>query len=254
MKLIALLTVGLAWQAPLPGKGMLLPPELPETRFVRSPDGTRIAYDVKGSGPVVILLHGGGMTRRTWHTAGYVARLAREFTVVTIDIRGNGESDKLNEESKFWFERINEDTLAVADAIGAKRFSIWGFSYGANVGRYLASRSDRVSSMIIIGINFGAAVNETFMDFIKKMPNPPTYITAMIGYPKVEPADMKCPTLWVVGTKNENAFASAEAYKNTLAGTTVTLAVVDGLSHPQEFEQIDRVFPRELEFTRTHAR
>jgi len=254
MKISALLAVGLALQAPLPGKGMLLPPELPETRFVRSPDGTRIAYDVAGSGPVVILLHGGGMTRRTWHSAGYVARLAREFTVVTIDIRGNGESDKLTEESKFWFERINEDILAVADAVKAQRFSLWGFSYGANVGRYLASRSDRVSSMIIIGINFGAAVNETFMDFIKKMPDPPTYITAMIRYPKVEPADMKCPTLWLVGTKNENAFASAEAYQSKLTGTKVTLAVIDGLTHPQEFEQIDRVFAREFEFTKAHAR
>ena len=24
---------------------------------------------------------------------------------------------------------------------------------------------------------------------------------------------MRCPTLWVIGTKNENAFKSAEAYK-----------------------------------------
>jgi len=108
--------------------------------------------------------------------------------------------------------------------------------------------------MVIIGINFGAAVNEMFMDFIKKMPRPEVWLTAMISYPTVEPADMKCPTLWVVGTGNENAFASSEAYKSKLAGTKVTLAVIDGLTHPQEFEQIDRVFPRELAFTKAHAR
>lgn len=63
------------------------------TRFVTSKDGTKIAYDVAGSGPAVILLHGGGQTRQAWHRAGYVERLAKEFTVITLDIRGNGESD-----------------------------------------------------------------------------------------------------------------------------------------------------------------
>jgi len=220
------------------------------TQFVTSKDGTKIAYDVAGSGPVVILLHGGGQERKSWHRAGYVARLAKEYTVVTLDIRGNGESDKPGPVSAYSWERINEDILAVADVIKTPRFAIWGFSYGANVGRYLASRSDRVVSMVYIGINFGAAVDETFMAYIKKMPTVPVWITALIGYPPVEPSDMKCPTLWVVGTNNENAFKSAEFYKPKLAGTKVTLAVFDGLNHPQEFEQIDRVFARESEFTR----
>ena len=65
---------------------------------------------------------------------------------------------------------------------------------------------------------------------------------------------MRCPTLWVVGTKNEAAHASAKQYQAKLATTKVTLAIVDGLDHPGEFEQIDRVFPREVEFTRANAR
>ena len=98
-----------------------------ETRFVTSKDGTKIAYDVTGTGPAVILLHGGGQNRQVWHKPGYVARLAKEFTVISIDIRGNGESDKPAHVSAYHFERINEDILAVADAIKASRFSLWGF-------------------------------------------------------------------------------------------------------------------------------
>jgi dienelactone hydrolase len=232
--------------------GSLQAPAVP-TQFITSKDGTRIAYDVAGTGPAVILLHGGGQERKSWHRAGYVTRLAKEFTVITIDIRGNGESDKPGPVSAYSWERINEDILAVADVVKAPRFAIWGFSYGANVGRYLASRSDRVTAMIYIGIPFGAAVDETFMSYIKKMPTVPVWITALIGYPPVEPADMRCPTLWLVGTHNDGAFKSAESYQPKLIGTRVTLAVVDGLTHSQEFEQIDRVFSREVEFTRAAA-
>ena len=223
------------------------------TQFVTSKDGTKVAYDVAGSGPVVILLHGGGQERKSWHRAGYVSRLGKEFTVVTLDIRGNGESGKPVPVAAYAWERISEDILAVADAVKAPRFSLWGFSYGANVGRYVASQSERVTSMVYIGIPFGPAVDDLFMGYIKKMPSVPVWLTALIGYPPVEPSQMKCPTLWVVGTNNEGAYASTKQYQATLPATKVTLAVFDGLNHPQEFESIDRVFARELEFTRANT-
>jgi dienelactone hydrolase len=225
-----------------------------ESLFVTSKDGTKIAYDVAGSGPAVILLHGGGQNRQVWHRAGYVERLAKEFTVITIDIRGNGDSDKPTDVNAFHFERISEDVLAVADAVKAPQFVLWGFSYGANVGRYLASRSDRVRAMVYIGINFGPAVEGRFLDAVKKMPNAPVWVTAMLSYPPVEPADMRSPTLWLVGSNNEGAMDSAKQYRDRLKGTQVTLEVIDGLNHPQELELIDRIFPSEVEFTRAHSR
>ena len=250
-----LVALGLSLQGAVPPRETVtLRTTLPETRFVTSTDGTKIAYDVTGSGPTVILLLGGGMNRRSWHATGYVTRLAREFRVVTIDIRGNGDSDKSADVARFAFERLNEDITAVADAVKADRFSIWGFSYGANVGRYFASRSNRVTSMVYIGIPFGKAIDDVFMSYVEKMPSRPAFISAMLTYPPVEPADMKCPTLWIVGTRNEGAFKSVEKYRGSLAGTPVTLEVLDGLDHPQEFDQIDRVFESERNFTKQHAR
>jgi pimeloyl-ACP methyl ester carboxylesterase len=226
----------------------------PRTQFATSTDRTRIAYDVTGSGPVVILLHGGGETRRSWHDAGYVARLAREFTVVTMDIRGNGESDKPPTVAAFSPARLNQDVLAVANAVKAERFAIWGFSYGANVGRYLAAVSDRVRGMVYIGIPFGAAADGIFRERILGMPNRPAWLAALLDYPPVEPSHMGSPTLWVVGTANEGAYTSAKAYQPKLAGTKVTLALFDGLTHPQEFTSIDPVFAKEVEFTRALPR
>lgn len=228
--------------------------QAPPAQSVNSKDGTRIVYDVTGQGPVVILLHGGGMDRQSWHRAGYVKRLAAEFTVVTMDLRGSGESDKPTPVSAYRFERVNEDILAVADAVKAQRFALWGFSYGANVGRYLASRSDRVTSMVYIGIPFGPAVDDIFMGYIKKMPSPAPWIVALIDYPRVEPSDMRCPTLWIVGSNNEGAYGSARQYQGKLAGTPVVLETFENMNHPQEFEQIDRVFAREAGFTRANSR
>ena len=133
----------------------------------------KIAYDVTGSGPVVILL-----ARRRRESA-FVARsrlrsrLAKEFTVVTMDIRGNGDSDKPPMAAAFSPTRLNQDVLAVANAVKAERFVIWGFSYGANVGRYLAAVSDRVRGMVYIGIPFGAAADGMFRERILGMPTAP---------------------------------------------------------------------------------
>jgi pimeloyl-ACP methyl ester carboxylesterase len=258
--------------------------ETSTTRFATSADGTRLAYDMTGSGPAILLLHGGGQSRHSWHDLGYVKRLAAGFTVVTMDLRGHGESGKPEETSAYAIDRLVEDVLAVADAAKAPRFAIWGFSYGANVGRYVAIRSKRVQSMVYIGIPFGAAADGTFRTFIVDMrskwrpvmeahrkgqldvqslseadratwrrgtvPVSLAWMGAMLDYPPVEPSDMPCPTLWLVGTANQVAMPSAAAYKAKLGGTRVSLALLDGLTHPQEIERIDRTLPRALEFTR----
>ncbi len=62
--------------------------------FAISADGCRIAYDVSGAGTPILVLHGGGHTRKNWHAADYVDRLKSDFKVITMDIRGNGESDQ----------------------------------------------------------------------------------------------------------------------------------------------------------------
>jgi pimeloyl-ACP methyl ester carboxylesterase len=238
------------------------PPAL-ATQFATSADGTRIAYDASGSGPVVMLLHGGGQTRRVWHEQGYVERLAREFTVITVDFRGNGDSDKPSTKAAYAVERLVEDLVAVADKAGTARFTVWGFSYGANIGRYLATSSvglKRVQAMVYIGIPFGPPVDPQFRDLIlARLRDPATppvsaaWTGALLDYPPVEPSDLKCPTLWVVGTANTPAYDSARRYRERLDGTPVELVTFDGLTHPQEQSRIDDVLPREIAFTRAHA-
>jgi pimeloyl-ACP methyl ester carboxylesterase len=247
----------------------------PAALFAVSKDGVRVAYDVTGEGPVLLLLPGGGQSRHVWHELGYVGRLSRHFTVVTQDIRGNGESDKPTAMEAYAIDRHIDDVLSVADAVGAPRFSVWGYSYGGNIGRYLPAYTDRVARLVMIGIQFGAAAPDKFREYalgLKAKWTPAieahragtldvnalseadrllwqrgivestvAQLSALCDWPGLEPRDLRCPTLWVVGTANDNAMASVKNYQQQLIGTTVTLHLLAGLTHEDELARIDDV-------------
>jgi pimeloyl-ACP methyl ester carboxylesterase len=251
--------------------------------FAVSKDGVLIAYEVTGTGPALILLHGGGQSRRAWHDAGYVGRLRDHFTVITMDIRGNGESDKPTDVAFYAIDRLTDDILAVADGARAERFSLWGYSYGGNVARYLSQRSDRVTKIIIIGVGFGAAAPGRFRDYALGLrakwkpvieadragtlnvgslsdqdqamwqkghiPLTVAQLSAIVDWPPVEPADLRCPTLWLVGSANENAMPNVQEYQDRLSGTNVLLHVLPGRTHAEELTSIDDALPPMLEFT-----
>jgi pimeloyl-ACP methyl ester carboxylesterase len=142
------------------------PKPVSTTKFVTSKDGTKIAYQMTGTGPAIMLLHGAGQAKIEWQRTDYVKRLAPNFTVISADLRGNGESDKPTKVEAYALDRFVEDLLAVADAAGAKQFHVWGFAYGGIVGRYLAANSDRVRSLAYIGVPMGPAVSGVYKDAI----------------------------------------------------------------------------------------
>jgi pimeloyl-ACP methyl ester carboxylesterase len=254
------------------------------TKFVTSKDGTKIAYEVTGSGPAILLLHGAGQNRSEWTRTDYVKRLAPNFTVITVDLRGNGESDKPTKAEAYALDRYMEDLLGVADAANAQRFHVWGFAYGAIIGRSLAAKSDRVRSLAYIAFPIGAPTTgiykEALSGFIARWQpliadqeagkldrsklSPGDYEaltkggiklavawqTALLQYPAMEPAEFKVPTLWMVATGDTDAMASVKSYEGKLAGTKVTLATIDGPSHSETLQRIDLTFDKLVDFTK----
>lgn len=250
-----------------------------KTQFVESKDGTRIAYDVTGNGPALMLLHGAGKERRDWHKLGYVKRLQQDFTVITVDLRGSGESDFLVDIEDYVIEKIVADLYAVADACQVSHFAVWGYSLGGNIARYLGAWSDRIVAVAIIGISFGPAVDATFDQFIDEFIEKwgamagayqagdlsagkrktavkgriPVWVAcfqAMRGWPSVSPVEMQCPTLLLAGSKNKSAIQWMDANRGGLDDTAVRVTVVDGLTHPQEFSQVEKIFSPVYEFLR----
>jgi pimeloyl-ACP methyl ester carboxylesterase len=87
------------------------------TRRVRSADGTQIALSEYGdpSAPVLVCVHGYPDNARLWEPVA--ARLADHFHVVTYDVRGAGYSDHPRGRSAYRLERLEEDFIAVLDAV-----------------------------------------------------------------------------------------------------------------------------------------
>jgi pimeloyl-ACP methyl ester carboxylesterase len=251
-------------------------------QFAISPDGTRIAYDVIGHGPALMLLHGAGKTRQDWRKVGYVERLKDDFTVVSIDLRGTGDSDFKVEISDYAIENLCADVNAVADACGLQRYLIWGYSFGGNIARYLGAWSERVIAMAVIGVPLDQAVDVEFDKYIDvfiekwgplanayragalgadkqksaikgRMPVWVACFQAMRGWPSIDLRNLRCPTLLLTGSENKTAFNWVQSNSDLLREAEVKVEIVPGLNHPQEFSQIERVFPQVSSFLKEYA-
>lgn len=253
------------------------------TQFAQSPDGTQIAYDCCGTGPAIVLIHGGGGNRQEWYAAGYNKRLQNHFTVIALDLRGHGESDHPTDTIAYTPDKMGQDILTVVDACGVERFAIWGMSYGGKVSRYLVVTSERMTKFIMMGTPMGLGVSgerrQQALDFCAHWPpilqtqrdgtldlntlspndqnllnhfNIPVmlaWVTAMLDWPTIEPADFLCPTLWLIGSQDHYAMTTLEEYAESIEQSKVQVHIIQGLDHNQVFDEIDTVFPTMLDFT-----
>jgi pimeloyl-ACP methyl ester carboxylesterase len=93
---------------------------------VTSKDGSRIAYDRYGSGPVVILVAGALGYRRFSKMEEIAKALSAHHTVINYDRRGRGDSTAVE---PYAVEREIEDIQALIEAEGGSA-ALWGWSSG----------------------------------------------------------------------------------------------------------------------------
>jgi len=91
---------------------------------VVSKDGTKIAYDRQGSGPAMILVLGALNKRGSGKKLGHA--LANDFTVVSYDRRGRGDS---GDTQPYVIESEIDDLEALIDEVGGK-VQLYGHSSG----------------------------------------------------------------------------------------------------------------------------
>lgn len=245
------------------------------TRFAVSKDGIRIAYDEQGQGTALVLLHGFTVDRQDW--LGWVKKLQNKFKVITLDMRGRGESDKPIEPQAYQLERLIDDILAVVDACAEEKFSLMAHSWGGSVGLHLAARSNRITRAVIAGTSFGPIFTDEsiteYRIFLEQLaslkaqgrleevaePNR-TFATranfevllasneGLRGWPGVMPAELLCPTLIYAGTVADKIAEELRRHRSLMELAGVRLELFEGLDHSQEVVALERVLPTVLQF------
>ena len=106
-----------------------------------------LAHEVRGSGPVLVLVAGTGYPGATWRPS-LVNLLAERTTVVTFDHRGTGTSAV--GAAPFSTRLFAADLAALLDGLGIASAHVLGHSMGGRVIQWLAlDRPDLVRSLIL---------------------------------------------------------------------------------------------------------
>jgi non-heme chloroperoxidase len=120
---------------------------------VKTPDGLTISAQEWGNpaGPEILFIHGFSQSHLSW-ARQFDSELAKEFRIITYDLRGHGNSDKpldptRYKDSKAWGDEVQ----AVIDSAGLKRPVLVGWSYaGRVISDYVATHG----AGQLAGINF----------------------------------------------------------------------------------------------------
>ena len=126
-----------------------------KSKYIISTDGAKIAYNFSGKGFPLVLAHGMGSNKEMWINRGWVEIFEKHFTVITIDIRGNGESDKSYNSNFYSINNILDDINIVVIECGFNEYSYFGHSYGATIGLQVCKQNKNIKKVVCGGTIFG---------------------------------------------------------------------------------------------------
>jgi pimeloyl-ACP methyl ester carboxylesterase len=125
-----------------------LPPGFTKTftsRFVHA-NGLRQHVVIGGEGPALLLVHGWPESWYAWRLL--MPALAKDFTVIAVDQRGVGLTDK--PQDGYDSGTLADDLVALMDALGHQRFAVVGHDTGMPIAYALAAdHPERVDRLVV---------------------------------------------------------------------------------------------------------
>jgi pimeloyl-ACP methyl ester carboxylesterase len=111
--------------------------------------GLDLYYEVHGTGPPLILLHGALGTIRSCFTA-LLPLLAPTHTVVAVELQGHGHTADIDRPLSM--SQMADDTVALIDGLGIATADLVGYSLGGAVATQIAiSRPELVGRLVYAG-------------------------------------------------------------------------------------------------------
>jgi pimeloyl-ACP methyl ester carboxylesterase len=134
-----------------PASGSLMAPSpvapVQDTSYVARPEG-RVAYEVAGDGPLVVLVPGMGDLRSAYRFLAPVLRDAG-YRVACTDLRGHGDSDATF--SSYGDVETAADVLALIEELGGAAVVVGNSMAAGSAVLAAASRPDLVGGLVLVG-------------------------------------------------------------------------------------------------------
>lgn len=119
--------------------------------------GRELAYDVRGDGPAVLLLHAFPLNLAMWEPQA--AALRDRYRVVRFDARGFGGSPP--GDGLLTMERVADDAVALLDHLGLGQAAVAGVSMGGYAALALVRRHpQRLRALVLADTRAGADGDE----------------------------------------------------------------------------------------------
>lgn len=119
--------------------------------------GVSLRYDRAGAGPAVLLIHPWSGNRTFWERQ--VQALRDRHTVITVDVRGHGESS--HPRTGYALGTLVGDLEHLLRAMGVAKVALVGWSMGGFLAQELALRlGDRVTALALVATSAGGASDE----------------------------------------------------------------------------------------------
>lgn len=122
-------------------------------------NGIRLYYETQGQGQPLVFLHGLGSSTRDWEAQ--VPAFANDYQVITLDLRGHGQSDK--PAGPYSLPLFASDTVGLLEELGVGPAHIVGISLGGGIAFQIAlDAPDRVKTLTIVnsGPSMGASLED----------------------------------------------------------------------------------------------
>jgi class 3 adenylate cyclase len=141
----------------------------PETRYARVDEGSYVAYQIVGDGPIDLVYTAGwfGHVEAQWDypaAARFLERLSSFSRLIIFDRRGHGLSDPIDVDN-ITLEQWMEDVGVVMDAAGSERAALIGAGEGGPMTMlFAATHPMRTSALVLVNTQACIVQKDDYQD------------------------------------------------------------------------------------------
>jgi pimeloyl-ACP methyl ester carboxylesterase len=141
--------------------------------FFTLPDQAQLYYDDLGSGPAMLLLHGGLGRYVDWFYSQLEA--FSDYRLLIPDRRGYGRSTAVDHLPADFHRRNAQDMLMLLDGLAIDKAVLWGHSDGAVIAAWMAIQAPgRVRALILEGCHLSRRKPQSLQAFREGISHPET--------------------------------------------------------------------------------